>query len=377
MLLESPAVPDALRALLSGPHEHTLRHTLSTLEAWLQAKDTFSIDDVRNLRVLPVWSSKAAPAGAALPTANATGWPLSQDWLRRRVAFQPRQPNCSGRTCSSVGCQVQLVRQLSSANCTPDVSFGCYVRQTPEDAAMWVSWGCRGRFEVDGADLRCGAHGGVPTEARVGCVLDRGKTKPLHGYTRRDQTAPGEPMSGLTAFIVAGKCCPSPPRLVCSRGCKWTSVTASRADCAAATSRRMQSYARLALVASAAHPNSTVLLMLVGGPASCGEAPCSHFSGLGVERCVHQSLDQGVCSARLGPFTYRCLPLPTVTYRYLPLQVRAPEPRPGRVPGEARALSPALRGPADVRNRPNLSRRPLVLHDVALVGRAAQVRGAM
>ena len=50
-------------------------------------------------------------------------------------------------------CTIHLVEQYSMASCTQDQTFGCHrSRRRPK---MWVSDGCRGRFSVEGLEVRC------------------------------------------------------------------------------------------------------------------------------------------------------------------------------------------------------------------------------
>lgn len=56
------------------------------------------------------------------------------------------------RPADAAGCSVRLSRQISRNHpCLLNTTFGCY----PENRSMYVSGGCRGEFECDGATVTC------------------------------------------------------------------------------------------------------------------------------------------------------------------------------------------------------------------------------
>ena len=194
LVLMPPSPPrDAFLQKQAHLSEQALRKTLSRLET----NDVFNLNDLQQLRALPVWSSVLPPLTAskisraltsheqktieAPPTVDIkppSASPLPIDEVKPRpgeldsltlprIRHRSGNSGLLGRLRQAAGvpetskaeaatstCGLSLIfSQHKHGHCTPSKSFGCV-----DESHIWVNGGCRGIFNCSGAVFRCGYH---------------------------------------------------------------------------------------------------------------------------------------------------------------------------------------------------------------------------
>eukprot|EP00040_Diaphanoeca_grandis_P023005 m.124567 g.124567 ORF g.124567 m.124567 type:complete len:580 (-) comp29065_c0_seq7:159-1898(-) len=132
-----------------------------------------------------MWAISASPMLVTTPIMNCTAPPNNATIT---TPVQPRQPRGVQHREANAGalpCSVTLTKQMSIANCTKGVSFGCI--GTLDDKKMWIN-GCRGVFECDGvvgvmANEMCHTWPKPPCNFTIACTASPPPPPPCGNYT--------------------------------------------------------------------------------------------------------------------------------------------------------------------------------------------------